>query len=60
MKEEKNFYKCYSVPQKEYLMRCGNRYELVAKDIVNDKKFWLFIKNERLNMSLEEWSKRYS
>lgn len=33
----------------------GLRYLVVAKDIVNDKRFWLFERNENFEKLFEQW-----
>ena len=33
----------------------GLRYLVVAKDIVNDEKFWLFERNEKFEQLLQQW-----
>ena len=48
-------YRCYSNNLKIYLMDNGLRYLVVAKDIVNDEKFWLFERNEKFEQLLQQW-----
>lgn len=36
----------------------GCRYEFVAKDIVNDKTFWLFVVDDKVSNVLNKWEKR--
>lgn len=50
-------YTCYSVPLMKFLTETKEiRYELVACNPNTMKKFWIFIRNERLNKALDEWS----
>lgn len=35
----------------------GIRYEIVALNPNNQKKFWAFIRDEKLNTALNEWGK---
>lgn len=51
-------YTCYSVPLMKFLtIKKGIRYEIVALNPNNQKKFWVFIRDEKLNTALNEWSK---
>ena len=50
-------YTCYSVPLMKFLTdQKGIRYELVACNPNTMKKFWIFIRDEKLNKALDEWS----
>ena len=50
-------YTCYSVPLMKFLTdQKGIRYELVACNQKKKKKFWIFIRDEKLNDALDEWS----
>lgn len=51
-----NLYCCYSVPQMKYLTEKGFKYELIAVNPNNGFKFWVYIKNNKLQESLKEWS----
>ena len=55
MKNNK-LYCCYSVPLKNYLTQHKIRYELCAKNPNTDCMFWVYVRNEKLNKCLEEWS----
>lgn len=51
-------YTCYSVPLMKFLTtKKGIRYELVACNPNTMKKFWIFIRDEKLNRALNEWTK---
>ena len=54
MKDSKLFC-CYSIPLKDFLKSKGLRYEIKAKNITTDCKFWVYMRNEQLNKALDEW-----
>lgn len=50
-------YTCYSVPLMKFLTQIkGIRYELVACNPNTMKTFWIFVRDEKLNNALNEWS----
>ena len=50
-------YTCYSVPLMKFLtVNKRIRYELVACNPNTMKTFWIFIRDEKLNNALDEWS----
>ena len=49
-------YCCYSLNLRKYLYDNGLRYELAAKNPNSDSLFWVYIKNEKLDKLLTEWS----
>jgi len=49
-------YRCFSVPQKEFLMLRGLEYITIAKDCKSLDTFWLFLKDNELDRALTEWS----
>lgn len=53
--KNREWFRCYSVPLMKELKRNECRYEFVAKDIVNDKTFWLFIVNDKVAEVLSKW-----
>lgn len=55
MKENK-LYCCFSVPLKQFLTSKGIKYELVALNPNTKNKMWIYIKDEKLNNYLIEWS----
>ena len=57
MKESK-LYCCFSVPLRDYLAQQNIRYELCAVNPNSNKMFWVYIKDEKLNILASEWSKR--
>lgn len=56
--ENKEWFRCYSSPLLKELKENGCRYEFVAKDIVNDKTFWLFLVDDEVERVLKEWKNR--
>lgn len=56
MKESK-LYCCFSVPQRDYISSKDIRYELVALNPNTQNKMWIYIKDEKLNNVLQNWSK---
>lgn len=55
MKNSK-LYVCYSVPLRDFLATKGIRYELVGLNPTSKLMFWAYIRDEKLNKSLKEWS----
>lgn len=55
MKESKLFC-CFSVPLKDYLSNNGVKYEITALNQNTLKTMWIYIKNDKLNNLLKEWS----
>jgi hypothetical protein len=48
-------YKCFSNPQKEFLMSKGLEYITVALDPKTHDTFWLFLRSDELDKALTEW-----
>ena len=55
MLTNKDVYRCYSTNLKEFLMRNGLPYLIVAKDIKTDATFWLFEKTDFCVKLIECW-----
>ena len=55
MKESK-LMPCYSIPMRDYLTRHGIRYELVGLHPTSKSMFWVYIKDEKLDKALTQWS----
>lgn len=58
-KEEKmdiELYCCYSLNLRDFLHENGLRYKLCALNPNSQKRFWVYIKDEKLDMLLNEWS----
>lgn len=49
-------YCCYSLPLRKYLYENGLRYKLAALNPNSQKLFWVFVKNEKLDRLLSDWS----
>lgn len=49
-------YCCYSPKLKQYLKGNNVKYELCCKNINTDKTCWIYIKNDKLNLLLTQWS----
>lgn len=49
-------YICYSLPLKNYLVQNGEESLVAGKHIKTDNPFWVFMRNEKLNKLLGEWS----
>ena len=51
-----NLYCCYSINLRNYLYSHGLRYELAALNPNSKKLFWIYMKTEKLDMLLTQWS----
>lgn len=49
-------YCCYSLNLRNYLYENGLRYKLAALNPNSKSLFWVYIKNEKLDKLLNEWS----
>lgn len=49
-------YCCYSLNLRNFLYEHGLNYELAAKNPNTDRLFWVYIKTEKLDKLLTEWS----
>lgn len=49
-------YYCYSHPQKEYLVKNGEMMIASGYHPRTHKKFWIFLRNDKLDGLLEKWS----
>ncbi len=56
MKKSKLLYCCFSVPQQKYLKNKGIDYEVVALSSTTKCTMWIYLKNEKLDKALNEWS----
>ena len=52
----KPLYCCYSVPLMSYLSNNGVNYEVVALNKNTHNTMWIYIRNEKLNKLLKQWS----
>lgn len=48
---------CYSLKLRDYLLSNNIRYEVVGLNPTSNQMFWGFIKNEKLNVFLQKWSR---
>lgn len=49
-------YICYSNTLMKFLKENGIKYEIAGKALSNDKTFWVYIKNDKLDKELTKWS----
>ena len=49
-------YCCYSLNLRNYLYENGLRYKLAALNPNSKNLFWVYVKDEKLNKLLDEWS----
>ena len=52
-----NLYCCYSLNLRDFLYKNGVKYELCALNPNSKNMFWIYLRNEKLNKLLDEWSK---
>lgn len=51
-------YCCYSIPLRDFLLKNGIRYEIVALNPNSKSTMWIYIKDKKLDKLLREWSLR--
>ena len=51
-------YCCYSLNLRNFLYEHGIKYELCALNPNTKCMFWAYVRNEKLNKCLKEWSKK--
>lgn len=49
-------YCCYSLPLRKYLYKNGLEYKLAALNPNSKSLFWIYVKNEKLDKLLSDWS----
>lgn len=49
-------YCCYSLNLREFLCNNGMRYKLAALNPNSKSLFWVYVKDEKLDKLLNEWS----
>lgn len=49
-------YCCYSVQVRDYLYKNGVKYDICALNPNTNNMFWAYIRTERLDKLLNEWS----
>lgn len=50
-------YCCYSLNLRDFLYKNGLRYKLAALNPNSKSLFWVYVKDEKLDKLLNEWSK---
>lgn len=53
---ESKLYCCYSLPQRKFFKENDIKYEVVALNEKTKCTMWIYIKDEKLNSLLTEWS----
>lgn len=56
MENNVELYCCYSLNLREFLFSNGVRYKLAALNPNSKSLFWVYVKNEKLDKLLSEWS----
>lgn len=51
-----DLYCCYSLNLREFLYKNGLRYKLAALNPNSKSLFWVYVKDEKLDKLLDEWS----
>lgn len=52
------FYYCYSINLRNYLSDNGVKYKLCALNPNSLKRFWVYIKDENLDVLLDKWTNK--
>ncbi len=47
---------CYSIDLRNFLRNNGLKYKIVAKNPNSQNIFWVYIRDEKLDVLLNEWS----
>jgi hypothetical protein len=55
MMEDMNLFPCYSWNLVQFLKQKGFKYKLIGLHPDSHKKFWVYIRTQQLNKSLDEW-----
>lgn len=55
-KDNVELYCCYSLNLREFLYENGVRYKLAALNPNSKSLFWVYVKNEKLDKLLTDWS----
>lgn len=56
MDNDIKLFPCYSTKLVNFLIQKGFKYQIVGLHENTKKKFWIFIRSEKLNKVLDEWS----
>lgn len=51
-----DLYCCYSLNLREFLYKNGLRYKIAALNPNSKSLFWVYVKDEKLDRLLSEWS----
>lgn len=54
--KDMDLYCCYSLNLREFLYKNGLRYKLAALNPNSKSLFWVYVKTEKLDKLLTEWS----
>ena len=54
--KDMDLYCCYSLNLREFLYKNGMRYKLAALNPNSKSLFWVYVKTEKLDKLLTEWS----
>ena len=54
--DRSKLYICYSIPQRDFLTKNGLRWEISGKHMDTNNPFWAFIRTDKLDKLLKEWS----
>lgn len=52
----KKIFCCYEVEKRNFLFQKGIKYEICALNPNTNNMFWAYIRDERLDRALTEWS----
>lgn len=55
-KKDVELYCCYSLNLREFLYKNGMRYKLAALNPNSKSLFWVYVKDDKLDKLLNEWS----
>ena len=52
----RRLYCCYSIPLRNFLLEHGVRYEIIALSPNTKSTMWVYIKDDKLDKLLNQWS----
>lgn len=58
MKFRRKIYCCYSVELRDYLYQRGIKYEICALNPNSNAMFWAYVRDNKLDKVLTDWSNR--
>ena len=58
MSKDVQLYTCYSLNLRNYLNSNGLKYKLAARNPNSNKLFWVYVKDEQLNILLTQWANK--